>query len=647
MNVFLDTKNSAAKNCFCRLCQYPELYSSGVQNAFVTPWVTFLKYTVEPAVCQIRKTVCWHMALPDENNFNKKCAGTFAISAVEQYFLYILIRRLNKTFVPEGKYTVKRERYLSSLDSALTFAAINTDEQGRMVVDGEIDTKDSGWLVLGGVIRGVSEGWNTGRIDLKEYCRRWTLASVRVDDVKSAWTTFALLLCFEFTRGEFRKLFSRSEMQEITSFFRQLDMRFLLEASRNYQVAAAVIDILRVRYGFCDRMSVDPLKCIDYMLAGYLGDGFFNDDDSRGDNRDRRIDAYSAEIIGLLLHYDEICDWNSPRHTEIMNILKDFCNFTLLLVDQDGEFAKWGRSLRGEAEVKKVFLWEFAQKENITPSAGAVSERLFSFFLRTGMYPDGRIGRDKAFDNGIWDEYTTCVQAQGYGIYGLAMALRFASDSDGSSGLPSQVSSYAVHLPGPDIICGNDCEDAVHYVLPAANRLTKNMFFWHNRITGENDVFVDVSAKFMPLPYFGRRFPAPYSGPEIPFLPMLKLSDGTLLVSRNTDPDYTIENNTVRRVFEFCPAAEYLPCCGLKFSSSIECRAKEIIFDFDFSGAVPEDSELLIHLFYGINRFNAVFNRTPDDVREKVCAASIYGKSTAAECFVFKSAERISYTLSW
>ena len=82
MNVFLDTKNSAEKNCFCRLCQYPELYSSGIQNAFVTPWVTFLKYTVEPAVCQIRKTVCWHMALPDENNFNKKCAGTFAISAV-------------------------------------------------------------------------------------------------------------------------------------------------------------------------------------------------------------------------------------------------------------------------------------------------------------------------------------------------------------------------------------------------------------------------------------------------------------------------------------------------------------------------------------------------------------------------------------
>ena len=42
---------------------------------------------------------------------------------------------------------------------------------------------------------------------------------------------------------------------------------------------------------------------------------------------------------------------------------------------------------------------------------------------------------------------------------------------------------------------------------------------WHNRITGENDVEVDVSAKFMPLPYFGfcapvvRQFPQKTAGP--------------------------------------------------------------------------------------------------------------------------------------
>ena len=542
---------------------------------------------------------------------------------------------------------MKRERYLHSLDSALRFAAEHTDSMGRMVVGGEIDTKDSGWLVLGGVIRGTSCSWQIGDLDIRHFCRKWTLASVRVDDVKSAWTTFALLLCFEFSKGEFRKLFSDSEMDEITRFMRQLDMRFLLEASRNYRVAAAVIDILRVRHGFCDEMSTDPLECIDYMLAGYLGDGFFNDDDSRGDNLDRRIDAYSAEIIGLLLHYDEICGWNSPRHKEIFTILKDFCDSTLNLVDQDGEFAKWGRSLRGEAEVKKIFLWEFAQSQNITSHGNSVSAKLFDFFLQTGIYSDGRIGRDKAFDCGVWDEYTTCVQAQGYGIYGLAMALRFASGTDDISVLPSQESSFVVQLPGPAIICGNDSDSKVHYILPAANRMTKNMFFWHNRITGENDVTVDVSAKFMPIPYFGRRFPAPYSGPEIPFLPMLRLADGTLLVPRNLDTDFSVGNNFVKRTFNFCLPGKYLPEVNLSFDCTIECGAKQIAFDFDFNGAMPENSVLLLHLFYGETRFSALFNREPDSKADCECASSIYGAVTRAEKYVFKSANKIGYVLTW
>ena len=74
--------------------------------------------------------------------------------------------------------------YLNTLDQALRFAAEHTDSAGRMVVDGEIDTKDSGWLVLGGVIRGIEENWMLGNIDLKEMCRKWTMASVMVDDVK-------------------------------------------------------------------------------------------------------------------------------------------------------------------------------------------------------------------------------------------------------------------------------------------------------------------------------------------------------------------------------------------------------------------------------------------------------------------------------
>ena len=250
---------------------------------------------------------------------------------------------------------MNRSVYLHELDRALVYAAEHTDSAGRMVVGGEIDTKDSGWLVLGGAVRGIEEGWNVGEHDLRDLCRRWTLASVRVDDVRSAWTTFALLLSFEFTKGTFRELFSAEELNEITKFLCQIDMRFLLEASRNYRVAAAVIDLLRIRHGFCKTQSVNPDACIDYMLAGYLGNGFFNDDDGRGDSRDKRIDTYSAEIIGLLLHYDEIFNWNSPHHEQIFSILHDFCESALPLIDSRGEFAKWGRSLRGEAEVKKSF----------------------------------------------------------------------------------------------------------------------------------------------------------------------------------------------------------------------------------------------------------------------------------------------------
>ena len=47
---------------------------------------------------------------------------------------------------------------------------------------------------------------------------------MRVDDVRSAWTTFALLLSFEFTKGAFRELFSAEELNEITKFLCQIDM---------------------------------------------------------------------------------------------------------------------------------------------------------------------------------------------------------------------------------------------------------------------------------------------------------------------------------------------------------------------------------------------------------------------------------------
>ena len=515
-----------------------------------------------------------------------------------------------------------------------------------MVVGGEIDTKDSGWLVLGGAVRGIEEGWNVGEHDLRDLCRRWTLASVRVDDVRSAWTTFALLLSFEFTNGAFRKLFSAEELNEITKFLCQIDMRFLLEASRNYRVAAAVIDLLRIRHGFCKTQSVDPDACIDYMLAGYLGNGFFNDDDGRGDSRDKRIDAYSAEIIGLLLHYDEIFNWNSPHHEQIFSILHDFCESALPLIDSRGEFAKWGRSLRGEAEVKKIFLWEFAQTRGLTAYGDSAARKQFEFFLKTGIRADGKIGRDKAFDTGIWDEYTTHVQAQGYGVYGLAMALRFASGEHAPVPLPSETEDYVKYLPGPAVFCGNCRTTGAHYILPAGNRLTKNMFFWHNRITGENDVEVDVSAKFMPLPYFGFALPAPYAGPSVPFLPMLCLPGETRLVPRNFDPAFHIEGNTVTQFFDFCRPREYRAVTAYRFQSCIRCFPERLEFSFRFEGEAPEGAELRIHLSKPAENLKCMtaFHPNPFCETDAILEPSVYAAETPARVYRFHPCETLEYS---
>ena len=541
---------------------------------------------------------------------------------------------------------MNRSVYLHELDRALVYAAEHTDSAGRMIVDGEIDTKDSGWLVLGGAVRGIEEGWNIGAYDLRDLCRRWTLASVRVDDVRSAWTTFALLLSFEFTKGAFRKLFSSKELTETTKFLCQIDMRFLLEASRNYRVAAAVIDLLRIRHGFCNAQSADPESCIDHMLAGYLGNGFFNDDDGRGDSRDKRIDAYSAEIIGLLLHYDEIFNWNSPHHERIFSILRDFCESALPLIDSNGEFAKWGRSLRGEAEVKKIFLWEFAQTRGLTAYGDSAARKQFEFFLKTGIRTDGKIGRDKAFDAGTWDEYTTHVQAQGYGVYGLAMALRFASGEHAPVPLPSETADYVKYLSGPAIFCGNCRATGAHYILPAGNRLTKNMFFWHNRITGENDVEVDVSAKFLPVPCFGFALPAPYAGPVIPFLPMLCLPDGTSLVPRNLDPAFQVDGNSVTQFFDFCRPKEYRAVTAYRFRSRIRCFPERLEFSFRFEGAAPEGAELRIHLSNPKKNLKrkTVFGIAPLLETDVVLPPSVYAAETPARAYIFHPRKTLEYS---
>ncbi len=554
-----------------------------------------------------------------------------------------------------------RSFYLPLLDRALEFAAAHTDEQGRMIVDSEIDCKDSGWLVLGGVIRGIEAGWTSGTLDLKKYCRLWTLASVRVDDRRSAWTTFALLYAVFLSggvRGMFASLFSPEEWAEFSSFIRQLDMHYLREASRNYCVAAALIDVMRLRFGLIDEAETEPDNYIGRMMEAYLGDGFFNDDDSRGSRGDRRIDAYSAEIIGLLLHYDELFDFRSVWHDRIVAILKEFCSAGRFLIDGNGELAKWGRSLRGEAEIKKVFLWEIASKWHLLEPAEAdgASEKMTSFFQLCGFSSDGQIFRDKGGNRGTWDEYTTHVQAQGYGIYGLAMAFRFASGSHGSR-LPvlAERESFLHYLEGPGIICANSSPSGIHYVVPLKNRMTKNMFFWHNRITGENDVTVDVSAKFMPVPYFGRKIPAPYSGPEIPFLPIIQLVDGEELVPRNLivgeeAPEVSAEEIRCRQRFHFCRRAEYEAATEFVADALLICRCDGVKYKFVFSGTPPEGSRLAFNFFRPSDPavVQEVAFGLPDAVwRFSSGGASVYGAFTGSETLIASHCSIISYTIRW
>lgn len=556
---------------------------------------------------------------------------------------------------------MERTFYLPLLDRALQFAAKHTDEQGRMVVDAEIDCKDSGWLVLGGVIRGVGAGWAIGKTDLRNCCRLWTLASVRVDDRRSAWTTFALLYAVFLSggpEGAFASLFSESEWREIVRFIRQLDMRYLREASRNYCVAAALIEVMRVRFGFIGQTEIDPGHCMERMLEAYLGNGFFNDDDSRGSRDDRRIDAYSGEIIGLLLHYDELFDFRSPFHERIMKILKDFCASGRFLLNGEGELAKWGRSLRGEAEIKKVFLWEFAaDRKLIEPEeADAAAEKMTSFFLQHGFSAEGQVFRDKGGNRGIWDEYTTHVQAQGYGIYGLAMAFRFASGAGhGKFLFPSERESFLQYLPGSGIVCANSVSTGVHYVIPLKNRMTKNMFFWHNRITGENDVTVDVSTKFMPVPYFGRLIPAPYSGSEPPFLPELCLDGGERLVPRNLEvsdevPEIREREIRCRQRFHFCRCAEYEPAADFYADALLICRCDGLRYEFCFSGTPPEKSRLAFPFFLPPDPALALEIRF-DGVEAEWCSsvggASVYGPSTQRKTAFVSFGSFIGYDVRW
>lgn len=564
---------------------------------------------------------------------------------------------------------------LEILDRVLQFAAAHTDTAGRMIVDGEIDCKDPGWLILSGVIRGQEAGWNTTGYDLLEICRRWTAAAVDVDDTRSAWTTFALLYAMYLSGGKdgiFYGSLSTAEKTAVDRFIMQLDMKYLREASKNYQVAAGFIDALRIRFGYLrpDQPECHPDDSVKIMLDGYLGDGFFNDDDTRGSRADRRIDAYSAEIIGLLLHYDEIHDWNSTWHEPIRRIVREFCAANRYLIDARGEYAKWGRSLRGEAEIKKVFLWEYAEREGLVEQPGdglAAAAAQTAFFLSCGISPAGQIYKDKAANRGIWDEYTTHVQAQGYGAYGLALALRFANDRETALALPATSESYVRHLPGPQLIVGNQAATGIHYLVPLTNRLTKPMYLWHNRITGENDVYVDMSAKFMPLPYFGQLLPAPYAGPVLPFLPLLETPDG-LLIPRNLEPrpiKITQEHGglTVIQDFTYCRAREFEPCGNRRLTAILTCRPDGIDYAFELSGDSPAEAIVALHFCHGNGRPEASgsratvtgngyiidlrFDGVEPEWRQETGAPSIYGATTPMLVARMRPQTQFGYAFNW
>jgi len=506
-------------------------------------------------------------------------------------------------------YECPADILIENLDKILKFACSHTDENGRMILENEIDCKDSGWLVLAGVIRLINKNLSPIEYRLRDAVNDWTYASCNVDDCRSAWTTFALLYSIYLSGGKDGFYYSgldENVQQRLDQFLMQFDMTFLREASRNYQVAVGLINELRFQFGYIDNADCAPEDSVKVMLDGYLGDGFFNDDDCRGSSQDRRIDAYSAEIIGLLLHYDEVNQWQSVWHEQIRKIVSDFCAANRYLIDASGEYSKWGRSLRGEAEVKKIFVWEYAEREGLVAKKGdgiAASLAQLEFFIKNGMSSDGQVYKDKAENNGIWDEYTTHVQAQGYGAYGLAMALHFSLNSKTSVKLAAREQSYVKYLPGPSILVANHSQSKMHCIVPLANRLTKLMCLWHNRITGENDVSVDMSPKFMPIPYFGKSLPAPYEDYRVPFLPLLRNTNG-LLVPRNLHPiPVEVQNKNgmlkTRQHFHYCRPKEFEAASAIELDAELFLNPNGLEYRFSLSGKVSENQELVIYFYHG------------------------------------------------
>ena len=181
------------------------------------------------------------------------------------------------------------------------------------------------------------------------------------------------------------------------------------------------------------------------------------------------------------------------------------------------------------------------------------------------------------------------------------------------------------------------------------------MFFWHNRITGENDVTVDVSAKFMPVPYFGRLIPAPYSGSEPPFLPEICLDGGERLVPRNLEvsdevPEIRERKIRCRQRFHFCRCAEYEPAADFYADALLICRCDGLRYEFRFSGTPPEKSRLAFPFFLPPDPALALEIRF-DGVEAEWCSsvggASVYGPSTQRKTAFVSFGSFIGYDVRW
>ena len=141
---------------------------------------------------------------------------------------------------------------------------------------------------------------------------------------------------------------------------------------------------------------------------------------------------------------------------------------------------------------------------------------------------------------------------------------------------------------------------------------------------------------FRMMPYFGKKVPAPYSGPELPVLPMLENANGELLIPRGLKADaWSVvpgNNEAVfRRVFHYCRPAAYEPVGDISTEVTLICRPGKITLSAEFTGKAPEGFFPVVFAFEPAD--DSLTCRIQCDNASFVkcrCAPSIYGSFTEA-----------------